>query len=159
MRPSRRSFVKRIMSVMAITLGGAQLGGCLGDGGSDSSQASAGGAQPSSSSAPAAAGASPAPPAPSGPSQMAANSAPVWQPAPTIELVEGVPTVIDVRQFVLDPDQDPLIITLKSGTLLPGITWNPNTYAIAYDGRPLGAKPDAPVVLTGITFSADDQRQ
>jgi hypothetical protein len=158
MEPSRRFFLKRLMGAMAMTLAGTQLVGCLGNG-SDSSQASGGEVQSSASSAPADAPVTPASPAPSAPSQMAANSAPVWQPAPTIEFVEGVPTVIDVRQFVLDPDKDPLIITLKSGTLLPGITWNPNTYAIAYDGRPLGAKPDAPVVLTGITFSADDQQQ
>jgi hypothetical protein len=41
---------------------------------------------------------------------------------------------------------------------LPGITWNPTTAVIEYDGRPLGAKPGAPVVVTGITFSADDRR-
>src|SRR5262245_20652407 len=95
---------------------------------------------------------------PSEPSQQAANSGPVWQPQPTIEFVEGVPAVVSVRQFVQDSDQDPLIITLKSGTLLPGITWDPNNYTITYDGRPLGAQPDAPVVVSGLTFSADDQK-
>lgn len=155
MHDSRRSFLKHLLSVVAMALGGAQLTGCLGGGGGSDSSPAAGAGTPASSTTAAMAD-SPAPSAPS--PSVAANSAPVWQPAPTIEFVEGVPTAVDVRQFVQDPDKDPLIITLKSGALLPGITWNPNTATIAYDGRPLGAKPDAPIVVTGITFSADDQK-
>ncbi len=89
---------------------------------------------------------------------MPANAAPVWQPSPAIEFVEGVPAVVPISSFVNDPDGAALVITLNSGTLLPGITWNPNNATLAYDGRPLGAKPDAPVVLTGVTFAADDRR-
>jgi hypothetical protein len=63
-----------------------------------------------------------------------------------------------VRQFVQDPNNDPLVITLKLGTLIPGLTWNPNNSTIAYDGRPLGAKAEAPVVVSGIVFTADDRK-
>jgi hypothetical protein len=69
--------------------------------------------------------------------------------------VEGVPAVVSIRNFVRDPDSDPLVITLKSGALLAGLTWNPKNYTIAYDGLPMGAEPDAPIVTTFI-FSADD---
>ena len=57
--------------------------------------------------------------------------------------------------FVRDPDSDPLVITLKSGAHLAGVTWNPRNYTIAYDGLPVGAKPGAPIFTTFI-FSADD---
>jgi hypothetical protein len=97
-------------------------------------------------------------PTPAGPSAAPLDSAPMWQPAPTIEFVEGVPAVVSVRAFVRDPDSDPLVITLKSGALIPGITWNPTDYTIAYDGRPLGATDSAPVVVSGISFEADDRR-
>jgi hypothetical protein len=83
----------------------------------------------------------------------------VWQASPTIEFVEGIPATVSVSQFVQDPDQDPLVIQLRTGALIPGITWNPSNATIAYDGRPLGAKPQDPVVLSGITFSADDGKQ
>ena len=101
----------------------------------------------------------PAPSAPSAPTQPAGNGTPVWQASPAIEFVEGIPATVSVRQFVQDPDQDPLVIQLKTGAFLPGITWNPSNATIAYDGRPLGAKPQEPVVLSGITFSADDGQQ
>jgi len=47
---------------------------------------------------------------------------------------------------------------LASGALVPGLTWNPADYTIAYDGRALGASDDAPVVVTGLVFTADDGR-
>jgi feruloyl esterase len=95
---------------------------------------------------------------PAGPSAAPLNGAPIWQPARTIEFVEGVPAVVSVREFVRDPDSDPLVITLKSGELLPGFTWNPTDYTIAYDGRPMGAKDDAPIAVTELIFDADDGR-
>jgi len=154
MRSTRRSFLKQLAGVVSVLFGGTQLSGCLWE--TDSQQsATVGQAAQSSSTTPAAAPA--AQPAPAAPAQ-AANSGPVWDPAPTIEFVEGVPSVVSVRDFVRDPDQDPLIITLRSGQLLPGITYNPSNATIAYDGRPLGARPDGPVVVTGVTFSADDRR-
>ena len=58
--------------------------------------------------------------------------------------------------FVRDPDSDPLVITLNSGELLPGFTWNPLNYTLAYDGRPMGAKPDASIFT--VIFGADDGR-
>jgi hypothetical protein len=97
-------------------------------------------------------------PTPAEPVAEPLDGSPVWQPSPTIEFVEGVPAVVSVRQFVQAPDSDPLVIALQSGTLIPGLTWNPTAYTIAYDGRPLGAKPDAPVIVTGLTFTADDGR-
>jgi hypothetical protein len=149
MRIARRSFLKRIAGAGSLLLGGTQLSGCLGD--AD--------AQPSAKAVPPAptpsAAKSPAP----APSKAIPNTRPVWQSSPSIEFVEGVASSISVRQFVQDPDRDNLIITMQSGTLLPGITWNPNTATLAYDGRPLGAKPGAPVVLTGITFVADDRKR
>jgi hypothetical protein len=156
MRTSRRSFLKQCAGVVSVVVGGTQLSGCLWD---DPKQSATAAAATQSGPPPAAAPATestPSQPPPDAPASV--NSAPVWQPAPTIEFVEGVPAVISVKQFVQDPDQDPLVIALQSGTFLPGITWNPSNATISYDGRPLGAKPDAPVVLSGIVFSADDQK-
>ncbi len=64
-----------------------------------------------------------------------------------------------MAEFVRDPDGEPLVITLVSGTLLPGILWDPSRASISFDGRPLGAKPGAPVVSTGPTFAADDRQK
>ena len=47
------------------------------------------------------------------------NTGPVWEPSPTIEFVEGVPATVSVRNFVQDPDRDPVVITMKSGRLCP----------------------------------------
>jgi len=151
---SRRYFLKQLAGVASVLVGGTQLVGCLGD--SDPPPSAAIDPATQSSSPTATAPTTASMPAPSATSQAAVNSGPVWQPSPTIEFVEGVPATVSVRDFVQDPDQEPLVIALKSGALLPGITWNPNNAMIAYDGRPLGAKDDAPVVVTGITFSADD---
>lgn len=150
--PARRSFLKQLAGLAPVLLAGTQFAGCLSD--SDEQQPKVSGSV-TQTTAPTA---STTPTTPAEPSQQAANSGPVWQTTPTIEFVEGVPAVVSVREFVQDPDQDPLVITLKSGTLLPGITWDPNKYTITYDGRPLGAKPDAPVVVSGVTFSADDRK-
>jgi hypothetical protein len=65
---------------------------------------------------------------------------------------------MSVRDFVRDPDSDPLVITLMSGQLPPGLTWNAADYTIAYDGRPMGTNGSAPVVSTELIFSADDGR-
>jgi len=151
---SRRYFLKQLAGVASVLVGGTQLVGCLGD--SDPPPSAAIDPATQSSSPTATAPTTASMPAPSATSQAAVNSGPVWQPSPTIEFVEGVPATVSVRDFVQDPDQEPLVIALKSGALLPGMTWNPNNAMIAYDGRPLGAKDDAPVVVTGITFSADD---
>lgn len=151
MQSSRRFFLRQLGGVVSILIGGAQLAGCLGE--SDSGESAS--QQPADSSA---SSAPTAQPAPSALSQQSANTGPVWEPSPAIEFVEGVPAVVSVRQFVQDPNQDPLVIQLRSGTLLPGITWNPNNATIAYDGRPLGARPNQPVVVNGVTFSADDGR-
>jgi hypothetical protein len=69
--------------------------------------------------------------------------------------VEGVPAVVSMLDFVSDPDSDPLVITLKSGAYLAGLTWDPKNYTITYDGLPVGAEADAPIFTTFI-FSADD---
>jgi hypothetical protein len=158
------------MSGLAAALGGMQLSGCLGG---DSQQAAAapmetaqtqsGSTTPlSPASQPAPANQQPAPTAPANqpaPTATPQNSGPIWQPAPTIEFVEGVPATISVREFVRDPDSDPLVIALASGVLIPGLTWNPSTSTIAYDGRPLGAKEEAPVVVSGVVFTADDGKR
>ena len=149
MEIARRSFLGQLASAAWVLLGGTQLTGCLGDSDSQSSAAAPGPVPQTGFATPTT---SPSPPQP-------LNSGPVWQSSPTIEFIEGIPSSISVRQFVQDPDQDPLVITLTSGKLLPGITWNPNTAVLAYDGRPLGAKPNEPVVLTGLTFTADDRKR
>jgi hypothetical protein len=154
MQTTRRLFLKQFAGAISILLGGTQLVGCLGK--SDTQQpgmqsGSAAAAQPIDQAAP-------QPTAPAAPPQMAANAAPMWQPSPTVDFVEGVPTVVSIRSFVNDADGGQLLITLNSGMLPPGITWNPNNATLAYDGRPLGAKPEAPVVLTDVTFAADDQQ-
>ena len=156
MQDSRRRFLKHIAGVASVLLGGTQLVGCLGE--SDTQQP--GTSEPavqSGSDSPTEQPVLPAGSTSPGPTQMPANAAPVWQPSPAIEFVEGVPAVVPIRNFVNDPDGAALLITLNSGALLPGITWNPIDATLAYDGRPLGAKADAPVVVTGITFAADDR--
>lgn len=152
MRTSRRSFLKQLTAAVSGLLGASQLSGCLGESETEQSATSGQPAQSSSASAPA------IEPPTAAPTQARLNRGPVWQSSPTIEFVEGVPAVVSVRQFVQDPDGDPVVITMTSGRLLPGITWNPSNATLGYDGRPLGAKPGAPVVVPGITFSADDRR-
>lgn len=163
MQSSRRVFLRHIAGLLSVVIGGAPLVGCLGEtwsGVSTSQQPVPPEATSSGfSSDTAASSGQPAPSAPSAPNQQPLNASPVWQPSPTIEFVEGVPSVVSVRQFVQDPNQDPLVIQLKSGSLIPGITWNPSDATIAYDGRPLGAKPDQAVVVSGLTFSADDNKK
>ena len=153
MRIARRSFLRVLAGVASVVFGGSQLAGCLGY---DSS-----GKQSSSRRAralPTRRRRSP----PRARRQITRrpearpSSAPVWDTSTTIDFVEGVPAVISVREFVRDPAQDPVVITLKSGKLIPGITWNPNNASLSYDGRPLGAKPGAPMILTDFSFTADD---
>lgn len=154
---SRRAFLK-----LMLVLGGAQLSGCLGN----SSSEEPGTPPPSPQSTvsqetqPAVATAAPAQPAPApvAPVQQGQNNGPVWDPAPTIQFVEGVPAVVPVQQFVRDPDSDALVIQLRSGALIPGITWNAVDGTIVYDGRALGARAEQPVLVSGVTFSADDRR-
>jgi hypothetical protein len=145
MQTTRRLFLKQLAGAVSILLGGTQLVGCLGEFDTQQPEMQSDQAAPQAT-------------AQSAPSQMAANAAPVWQTSPTIDFVEGVPSMVSIRSFVNDPDGGQLAITLNSGMLLPGITWNPDTATLAYDGRPLGAKPETPVNLTGITFAADDRK-
>jgi len=164
MLDSRRSFLKQLGGVVSALVGGTGLSGCLGEDDAQPSSATTR-TQSAAQSAPIALTSPPppdipltSPPPPDAPPAVAPDNSPVWQPSPSIEFVEGVPGTVSVRDFVSDPDSDPLVITLNSGTLLPGLTWNPTNYTIAYDGRPLGAKDDAPIVVTGLTFTADDGR-
>jgi hypothetical protein len=157
MKTSRRIFLRQFAGVVPALIGGTQLAGCLGESGSDeptSQQLAV--SETGTQTVPSASAAPMIQPAPTTPAPQPLNSGPVWQPSPTIEFVEGMPAMVSVRQFVSDPDQDPLVLQLKSGTLLPGITWNPDNATIAYDGRPLGAKPEQSIVVSGVTFSADD---
>ncbi len=149
MRSSRRYFLKQLAGVVPVLVGAPQLAGCLKD---DEPQAAAAPASSTTSSA------QPVQQPPSQPPPTTGNSSPVWEPSPTIEFVEGVPAVIPISQFVQDADDDALVITMKSGALPPGITFNPSNATLAYDGRPLGAKPDVPVVTGGIVFVADDKK-
>lgn len=158
---SRRVFLK-----LMLVSSGAQLSGCLGNSGSADPAAPQPVDQGAVSQTPPPAPVASAPakspsetaPAPAVASQPAQNSGPVWDPAPNIQFVEGVPAVVAVRQFVRDPELDPLVIQLRSGALVPGMTWNPTDGTIAYDGRPLGARAEQPVLVSGVTFSADDGR-
>jgi hypothetical protein len=155
------------MSGVAAALLGTQLAGCLGGDSQEAAAAPAENAQatqsgsmtvaaPASQSAPVNQSAPPNQPAPTATPQ---NSGPVWQPSPMVEFVEGVPATISVREFVRDPESDPLVIALASGALIPGLTWNASTSTIAYDGRPLGAKEETPVIVTGVVFTADDGKR
>jgi hypothetical protein len=158
MQKPRRYFLKQFAGFVSLLLGGTQITGCLGESdtqGPVTSQPSvqSGSAETSSQATQAVSFGS----EPVVPSQGPANAGPVWQASPTIDFVEGVPAVVSIRNFVNDSDGGTLVVTLNSGTLLPGITWNPNDATLSYDGRPLGATPQAPVVLTGVTFAADDQ--
>jgi hypothetical protein len=170
MRASRRSFLKQLTAGVSALFGATQLSGCLGEKGDAQVVTSAPAGQLSTaaqSSADAQLGrpaqtadasqASP-PATPDAPTQSPLNQGPIWQPDTTIEFVEGMPAAISVRQFVRDPDQDPLIISLKAGALIPGLTWDPVNATITYDGRPLGANDDTPIVVSGVVFSADDRK-
>ena len=153
MHPSRRSFLKQFAAVSS-----ALLSGCLGEAYPSQSTITLG-AQSSAALPPTSgAGAAAAPVAEAVPvaTSSSVNTGPVWQAAPTIEFVEGVPAAVSVRDFVRDPDNNPLVIALASGTLMPGLTWNSTNATIAYDGRAFGAEPDRVIVVTGITFVADD---
>ena len=156
-RSSRRAFLKKLANVVALGLGTAHLADCLGGSGSDAASttidATARGSRSSATLF-----ASTAEDALTVPMQTATNDGPMWQGSPTIEFVEGVPGVVSVRQFVQGPDNNPIAIQLRSGDLPLGMTWNFANATIEYDGRSLGAKPDAPVIVTGVTFSADDLR-
>jgi hypothetical protein len=163
MHLSRRDFLKHLGRALPLFVGGTQLAGCLGESGSQPDAM----AQPETRAIPATTGAASSPAAgqvaasasaPDGTTKSSANASPVWQPTPTIDFVEGVPATVSIRAFVTDANSDPLVISLNSGALPPGITWNPNTATLAYDGRPLGAREDAPVQVSGVTFVADDQR-
>lgn len=154
MQASRRSFLAKLGGAVSVVIGGTQLTGCLTDNDSEPSATSA-----STTQSAAASSTSVTSSAPAMPTQASANAGPVWESSPTIEFVEGVPSMVSVRQFVRDADQDALTIKQESGALLPGITWDPSRAILAYDGRPLGAKPDMPVVVTGLTFSADDGKK
>ena len=164
MQASRRSFLKQLAAGVSALFGAMQLSGCLGESGD--SQFAASEVAPQSSWTAESNPAGPTAPVSQGapsatvdaPTQQALNQGPVWEPAATIEFVEGVPAVISVRQFVRDPDQDPLVISLKSGALIPGVTWDPVNATIAYDGRALGATDDVPIVVPAVVFSADDRR-
>src|SRR5262245_10381880 len=154
MQLTRRAFLKQL-ALAGSLLGAGALSGCLGDfiatPFSRSSASRGSGGSASSTAPPATIGASS-----SAPAASAQNASPVWQRDPTIEFVEGVPSKISVKQFVQDADNDTLIGSMQSGSLPPGITWTPNTGMIGYDRRPLGAKADAPLVVSGPVFAADD---
>lgn len=163
MESSRRHFLKQLASVVSVLVGGTQLAGCLGESGSQQESL----AQPEVQANPAPTNTASAMPvtqaaadgsSKDAPVQTSANASPVWQSSPSIDFVEGVPATVSIRAFVTDPDSDPLVISLNSGALPPGMTWNPNTATLAYDGRPLGARENAPVQVSGLTFVADDQR-
>ena len=148
---ARRAFLKQF-ALAGSLVGAGALSGCLGDsggGGGSNSSAPAATTTAESSSTGAAASAPAV-------SVQAQSTGPVWQPDPTIEFVEGVPSKVSVKQFVQDPNNDPLVVSMQSGTLPPGIMWSPNTAMIEYDGRPLGANADVPTVVSGIVFVADD---
>jgi hypothetical protein len=152
MHSARRDFLKQFAGALSVLLGGTQLAGCLEE--SDPPPTVASGSPGSDSPMSAAAAAR----QPLPPSVATQNSGPVWTPAPTIELVEGVPAVVSVRNFVRDPNSDPLVITLTSGTLIPGLSWDPAKATITYDGRAFGATEDAPIVMSGLTFDADNRK-
>src|SRR5262245_57930191 len=159
MPTSRRFFLKQLAGVISAVLGGIQLSGCLLDGSDQSASAPPATQADSATTAATAPAAQPSPTPPAAtPASASVNSAPVWQPSPTIEFVEGVPAVVSVRDFVQDPNKDELVIAMTSGALIPGVMWNPTNATISYDGRPLGAKPDEPVVVSGIVFTADDKK-
>jgi hypothetical protein len=159
MQHSRRAFLQRLATVASVLAGGTALSGCLGGGSGSDSGGTSTAATPTSTSAPATASTAATTSTPSTATPAPAqNVGPVWQPSPTIEFVEGVPSQVSVRQFVQDPNNDPLLISMQSGSLPPGIMWNPNTATIEYDGRPLGATASAPAVVSGVVFVADDGR-
>lgn len=163
MHVSRRAFLQRFATLASVLAGGTVLSGCLGGGSGSESGGTAAAETPAAASSTAATSSTMAAPATTTASTTAAaapaaNVGPVWQPAPTIEFVEGVPSQISMRQFVQDPNNDPLVISMQSGSLPPGIMWNPNTATLEYDGRPLGATANAPTVVSGLVFVADDGR-
>lgn len=86
------------------------------------------------------------------------NRPPVWQAVPTIMFTQGAASSVPVGQYASDPDGDPLTFTIASGTLPAGIIFDGPTSRFFYDGRDLGARAGAPIVISGITVAADDLR-
>jgi hypothetical protein len=86
------------------------------------------------------------------------NTAPVWvTPPPEITFESGVPASINISQYVTDKDGDKLTITLQqildSVLTAAGVSYDPSTTTLRYDGTPVHQ------TVTGTAvFIADDGR-
>ena len=78
------------------------------------------------------------------------NVAPVWSTVPTITFTQGVASSISIAAYVTDADQDPLTITMTTGTLPTGVTYDVASKSFVYDGiGPVDTK-------SGVQLTADD---
>lgn len=64
------------------------------------------------------------------------NQPPVWDQQPNPVFQEGVASTYDITAISSDPNSDPLTYSLNTGAVsLPtGVTWNPGTGILSYDG-------------------------
>lgn len=93
----------------------------------------------------------------------APNRAPVWTMPIGIQVIDGQPKRIPIRQFVMDPDGDPLTIAVATpiADLAAewGFSYDQVSNEIVYNGRPTGVAPDSVLeVDLGLRLSADDGR-
>jgi len=81
-----------------------------------------------------------------------ANLPPVWQGVPTITFTQGIASSISIAVYVSDPNGDALAITMFSGTLPAGVTYDAGNKRFVYDG--MGAVGTG----SGNVLTADDGR-
>lgn len=72
-----------------------------------------------------------------------------WGTVPTISFTQGVPGSISVAQWLTGADGAAIAISLNSAALPPGVTFNPVTKTLDYDGTGAVATTDGHV-LTAI---------
>lgn len=85
-------------------------------------------------------------------SSPAANLPPVWQTVTAVAFTQGVPSSVSIAAYVSDPDGDALTITMTSGTLPAGVTFDAAGKRFVYDGvGPLGS-------TSGVVLTANDGR-
>jgi hypothetical protein len=85
-------------------------------------------------------------------SPSASNQPPTWQAIPAITFTQGVAATIDIGKYVTDPNGDELSITKNNAPLPPGVTYDPATRTLRYDGTGASATTAEHV------FTADDRR-
>ena len=79
-----------------------------------------------------------------------ANHAPAWSPIPDLVFAVGIASSISIADYVSDADGDALTVSLSAGNLPTGVTYDPASKRLVYNGSgPLGSS-------AGVVLTADD---